>query len=329
MAAYQGEVMNNRRKLIIVVFATLPMTCTVAAEYPTKPIRLIVPSAAGGTPDIQARLIASELTKQMGQQVVVDNRGGASGIISYEVIAKAAPDGYTLGYAAFPFITNPLMFTKLPYDTAKDFQPLVRQIFGPNLLAVSPALPVKTVQALVDYARAQPGKLSYGSVGAGASQQLSIELLKKMTGTQIVQVTYKGMQQAITDVIAGQVHIVCENLPSILPHIRAERLRALGVTTLKRSSILPDIPTISESGVAGYEVAISSGYILPARTSRDIVLRLNTEINKALTSPSVAEKFAATSVVITGGTPEQFAEHLRRETAKWAGVIKTAGIKPQ
>ena len=321
--------MNNRRKLIVVVFATLPMTCTVAAEYPTKPIRLIVPSAAGGTPDIQARLIASELTKQMGQQVVVDNRGGASGIIGYEVIAKAAPDGYTLGYAAFPFITNPLMFTKLPYDTAKDFQPVVQQIFGSNLLAVSPALPVKTVQALVDYARAQPGKLSYGSVGAGASQQLSIELLKKMTGTQIVQVTYKGMQQAITDVIAGQVHIVCENLPSILPHIRAERLRALGVTTLKRSSILPDIPTISESGVAGYEVAISSGYILPARTSRDIVLRLNTEINKALTSPSVAEKLAATGVVITGGTPEQFAEHLRRETAKWAEVIKTAGIKPQ
>ncbi len=313
--------------LSIAVLATV--TAASAAEYPSKPIRLIVPSAAGGTPDIQARLIASELSKQMGQQVVIDNRGGASGIIGYEMIARAAPDGYTLGYAAFPFITNPIMYVKLPYDTAKDFQPVVRQVSGTNVLTVTPALPVQSVRELVEYARAQPGKLSYGGIGGGGSQQLSIELFKSMTGTQIVQVSYKGMQQAITDTIAGQVHIVCDNAPSILPHIQAGRLRAIGVTGLKRIQAAPDIPTVAEAGVPGYEMAPSSGYVLPARTPRDIVLRMNAEINKALMSPAVSEKLVPAGFVIGGGTPEQFAEHLRRETAKWAGVIKTAGIKPQ
>ena len=298
-------------------------------NYPSKPIRLIVPATAGGTPDIQARLIASELSKQMGQQVVVDNRGGASGILGYEVIAKAAPDGYTFGYAAFPFITIPSVFAKLPYDTARDFQPVVLQVSGANLLTVTPALAVRSAQELVEYARAQPDKLSYGGTGGGASNQLALELFKIMTGTQIVQVSYKGIQQAITDTIAGQVHIFCDSMPSILPHVRAGRLRALGVTSLKRWPNVPDIPTIAESGVPGYEMVTSSGYLLPARTPRDIVLRLNAEINKALTSPAVSEKFAANGSVIAGGTPEQFVEHLRRETAKWAGVIKTAGIKPQ
>jgi tripartite-type tricarboxylate transporter receptor subunit TctC len=234
-----------------------------------------------------------------------------------------------LGYAAFPFITNPIMYSKLPYDTAKDFVPIVRQVTGSNLLAISPALPVKSVQALVDYARAQPGKLSYGSTGAGTSQQLSIELLKLMTGTQIMQVTYKGMQQAITDVIAGQVQLICENTPSILPHIRSGRLRALGVTTLTRSPVAPDVLTIAESGLAGFEMGPSSGYVFPARVNRDLVLRMNAEINKVLKSFTVSDAFTAAGAFVTGGTPEQFAEHLRRETTKWAGVIKEAGIKPQ
>jgi tripartite-type tricarboxylate transporter receptor subunit TctC len=314
--------------LSVVIWAALTMTTATAADYPAKPIRLIVPSAAGGTPDINARLLATELTKQMGRQVVVDNRGGASGIIGYEMIAKAEPDGYTLGFAGFPFITNPLMYTKLPYDTAQDFQPVVRLLSITNVMTLTPALPVRSVPELIEYARAQPGKLSYGSAGAGTSQQLSLELFKIMTGTQIVQVSYKGIQQATTDAIAGQVHIVCDNTPSILPHVRAGRLRAIGVTTLKRSPVAPDIPTIAEAGVPGYEMAPSSGYVLPARTPRNIVLRLNAEINKALMSPAVSERFLASGGVIAGGTPEQFAEHLRRETEKWAKVIKTAGLQP-
>jgi tripartite-type tricarboxylate transporter receptor subunit TctC len=313
----------------VVIWAALTMTTANAAEYPAKPIRLIVPSAAGGTPDINARLLATELTKQMGRQVVVDNRGGASGILGFEMIARAEPDGYTLGFAGFPFITNPLMYTKLPYDTARDFQPVVRLFSITNMMTLTPALPVRSVQELVEYARAQPGKLSYGSAGAGTSQQLSLELFKIMTGAQIVQVSYKGIQQATTDAIAGQVHIVCDNTPSILPHVRAGRLRAVGVTTLKRSTVAPDIPTIAEAGVPGYEMAPSSGYVLPARTPRDIVLRLNAEVNKALASPAVSERLAAAGTVIAGGTPAQFAEHLRRETEKWAKVIKTAGIQPQ
>ena len=321
--------MNTQCKSLAFVWAALAVTIVTAAEYPTKPIRLIVPSAAGGTPDINARLLAAELSQQMGRQVVVDNRGGASGIVGFEMIARAEPDGYTLGFAGFPFITNPLMYATLPYDSARDFQPVVRMFSITNVLTLTPALPVRSVQELIEYARAQPGMLSYGSAGAGTSQQLSLELFKIMTGARIVQVSYKGIQQATTDTIAGQVHIVCDNTASILPHIRAGRLRAIGVTTLKRTPVAPDIPTIAEAGVPGYEMAPSSGYVLPARAPRDIVLRLNAEINKALMSPALSEKFIAAGNVIEGGTPEQFADHLRRETAKWAGVIKAAGIKPQ
>jgi tripartite-type tricarboxylate transporter receptor subunit TctC len=324
-----GTTIKASLTFFVVAGSMVTAAPSAAQSYPTKPIRLIVPSAPGGSPDFHARLIASELSRQMGQTVVVDNRAGASGIIGLEVIARATPDGYTLGYSPFNFITNSIVFAKLPYDAARDFQPVVLQNTGANLLAVTPALPVRSVQELVEYARAQPGKLSYGTLGGGASALLAVELFKTMTNTQIVQVTYKAVQQAITDTIAGQVQLVCDNMPSISPHVRAGRLRALGITTLKRSLAMPDIPTIAEAGLPGFEVAPSSGYLLPARTSHDIVLRVNAEINKALTLPTVSEKFAANGSVIAGGSPEQFAEFLRRETTKWAGVIKAAGIKPQ
>ena len=207
-------------KSLFVVPAILLLVSTAFGQtYPTKPIRLVVPSAPGGTPDIQARIIANELGKQMGQQVVVDNRGGASGIIGYDIIAKSAPDGYTLGYSAFTFITNALTYSRLPYDSAKDFQPVIRGVSGTNILTVTPSLPVRSVRELIELARAQPSKLSYGGPGGGASQQLSVELLKSMTGTQITQVYYKAIQQAIIDTIGGQIPIVCENAASMLPHV--------------------------------------------------------------------------------------------------------------
>ena len=299
----------------------------LAAEYPAKSIRLIVPSASGGSPDVMARLIANELGKQTGQQVVVENRPGASGIIGFEAIAKAAPDGYTFGFQSFPFVTNPSLFAKLPYDTAKDFQPLIHQNISTFLLTVSPALPVQSVQELIAHVRAQPGKLSAGFADVGGPQFLGIELFKLMTGTKIEQISYKAIQQAITDTIAGQIQIVCDNAPSVLPHVRAGRLRALGVMTPTRSALLPDIPTIAEGGVAGFEVVPFGGYVMPANVPRDIVLRLNAEINKAFTSPTIMEKFPAAGLTIVGGTPEQYADHLRRESAKWADVIKRAGIK--
>jgi tripartite-type tricarboxylate transporter receptor subunit TctC len=311
-----------------VVFTALTIT-SAAADYPSKPIRFIVPGAAGTALDISARLIALELGKNMAQPVIVENRAGASGIIGYEALAKATPDGYTFGSASFTFITNSIVFSKLPYDPAKDFQPVARLGSGANLMAVTLALPVRSVQDLIEYARAHPSKLSYGTTGAGASFTLSVELLKFMTGTQIVQVQYKAISQAISDVIVGQIHMVCDDPPSILPHIRDGRLRAIGVTTSRRLPAMPDIPTVAESGLPGYEMQPSSGYILPAGAPRSIVMRLNTEINKALVSPVVVEKFAATSYMVVGGTPQQFAEHLRSETVKWTRVIKAAGIKPQ
>jgi tripartite-type tricarboxylate transporter receptor subunit TctC len=315
------------KRLFVVPAILLIVSTAFGQAYPTKSIRLVVPSAAGGTPDIQARIIANELGKQMGQQVVVDNRAGASGIVGYEVIAKSAPDGYTLGYSAFTFITNSLTYSKLSYDAAKDFQPIIRQVSGTNIVSVTPALPVRSARELVELARAEPRKLSYGANGGGSSQQLSLELLKNMSGTQITQVYYKAIQQAIADTIGGQIQVVCDNSPSILPHVLSGRLRAIGVTGLNRIPAAPDIPTIAEQGFPGYEMAPSSGYMFPARTPREIVLRMNAELNKALQSPRFAETVVPSGSTVTGGTPEQFAEHIRRETVKWGAVIKTAGIK--
>jgi tripartite-type tricarboxylate transporter receptor subunit TctC len=321
--------MNNRRKLFLSFWSVLALTSAAAAEYPTKPIRLIVPSAAGGAPDITARLMANELSRQMGQQVVVDNRPGASGLIGFEMIARALPDGYTVGYATFPIATNPSMYEKLPYDAIRDFQPVVQQLFGANLLTVTPALPIRSVKDLIEYARTNPDKLSFGTSGNGTTHHLSMELLKVLTQTRLTQVSYKAIQQAIADTIGGQVHVVCDNMPSILPHAKAGRVRAIGVTSLNRSPATPDTPTINESGVPGYEFTIWSGYIVPVRASREIVQRLNLEINKALKSPAIQEKFTLAGYVTVGGTPEVFADHIRKEIEKWAKVIKASGIKPQ
>jgi tripartite-type tricarboxylate transporter receptor subunit TctC len=296
--------------------------------YPNRPIRLILASAPGGSPDIHARLMANELTKQMGQQVVVENRPGASSLIGLEHMAKAVPDGYSIGYAAFPVATNPSMFSKLPYDFARDFQPVVHQLSAVNILTVTPSLAVKTVQELIDHARSQPGKLSFGSSGNGTSMHLSMELFKQMTGTQLLHVPYKAIQQANTDAIGGQLQVLCDNMGSILPHVKAGRLRGLGVTSSKRSAAIPELPTVAEAGIPGFEIMPWSGYVVPARVSRDIVVRLNAEINRALASPTIVEKFAAMGSTPIGGTPEQFAEHVRKETAKWGKVIKTAGIRP-
>lgn len=307
----------------------LAPSVTCSQPYPSKPITLIVPSASGGQPDILTRLVANELGKQMGKQVVVDNRPGASGIIGFQALARAAPDGYTFGWAVFAIMTNPSLFAKLPYDAARDFQPVIQSHLSTNVLMVTPSLPVKSVQDLIDYARAHPDKLSYGSAGAGTSPHLTMELFKIMTGTRIVQIPYKGPMQIVNDAISGEIQIAVTNLGPSLQYVRSGKLRALGVTTLKRSPVVPELPTLAEAGIPGYEMAGSAGYIVPSRVPRDIVMRLNAEINKALQSQTVTEKYAAMGLMIVGGTPEHFAEHIRSETAKWGKVIKTAGIKPQ
>ena len=297
--------------------------------YPSRPMRLIVPSAPGGSPDINARELANELSKQMGQQVVVENRPGASGILGYEALARATPDGYTFAYISNFIATNPTLYSKLSYDFARDFQPIIFYFRGLNILTVSPTLAVRSVKELIDHARANPGKLTFGSSGIGATPHLSMELFKSMTDTAIVHVRYKGTQQAVTDLIGGQIDILCDNMASLLPLVRSGRMRALAVTSLKRSAAIPELPTLDESGLPGYELTGWSGMAVPAKVPREIVLRLNAEINKALLSSAVSKGIASRGGIGMGGTPEEFGEHVQKETERLGKLIKTVGIKPQ
>jgi tripartite-type tricarboxylate transporter receptor subunit TctC len=304
------------------------LSCGAATDqYPNRPIRFLVPSAPGGTPDVISRVIGAELSRQMGQQVVVDNRAGANGAIGLHMLARSAPDGYTIGYGPVSAVAINPSVTKLQYDPEKDLQPVVQLVFGMHILTVSPSLPVKSVQELIDYARANPGKLSYGSSGSGSSQHVGMEMFKLMTGTQMVHVPYKAIQAAITEVIAGRVHITFDNLASMTPHVRAGRVRALGVTSLKRSPAIPELPTISEAGVPGFEVITWSGVIVPSGMPNALVARLNTEINQALVSQSAKEKLGGLGYDLVGGTQEQFATLVRKELAKWADVVKRTGAK--
>jgi tripartite-type tricarboxylate transporter receptor subunit TctC len=286
-----------------------------------------VPSAPGGTPDIISRVVGAELSKQTGQQVVVDNRAGANGGIGMHMLARATPDGYTIGYGPLSAVAINPSFVKLPYDPQKDLQMVAQLVFGMHILTVSPSLPIKSVQELIEFAKNNPGKLSYGSAGSGSSQHVGIEMFKLMTGTQMVHVPFKAIQTATTEVIAGRVQLTFDNLASMLPHVRAGRVRALGVTSLKRSPAIPELPTISEAGVSGFEVTTWSGVVVPAGVPKPIIARLNAEINKALASQSAKERLAGSGYDLVGGTPEQFTELVSKEIAKWADVVKRTGAK--
>jgi tripartite-type tricarboxylate transporter receptor subunit TctC len=321
--------MTRLLPLAVLGVGLLAPLCAPAQTYPSKPLRLIVPSAPGGSPDINARELANEVSRQMGQQVVVENRPGASGIIGYEMLKSANPDGYTFAYISNFIATNPTLYKKLPYDFFRDFRPIVHYFAGVNVLTVSPSLPVNSVKELVARARANPGKMTFGSSGVGATPHLSMELFKSMTGTSIQHVPYKGTQMAVPDLISGQIDILCDNLASMLPHVRSKRVHALAVTSIKRSAAIPELPTIDEAGVPGFQHGGWSGFALPAGASQDIAMRLNTEINKALKSPTVIKGMAARGGTPVGGTPEQFAEHVRKETERLGKLIKAVGIAPQ
>jgi len=332
----QGDLGHVHTRRMVTVFAALlavwalPGSAPAYAQqaYPSKPLRLVVSSAPGGSPDISARSLASQLALQMGQQFVVENRPGASGI-GNDVLLRATPDGYTFGYISFLVATNPAMYLKLPYDFARDFKPVIMSGSTSNVLVINPTLPVRSVKEFIDHARSNSGKLSYGSSGLGASPHLAMEMFVAMTGTSLVHVAYKGTQQAITDLIGGQIHILCDTIAPLLPIIKSGRLRGLGVTSLKRSLVLPDLPTLDEAGLPGFEIAPWGGYAVPTGVPRNIVLRLNAEINKALVSPELSKSMAERGGILIGGTPEFAADFIRRETEKWGKVIKAAGIKPQ
>src|SRR5688572_28653297 len=299
-----------------------------AAEYPERPIRLIISSAVGGSPDIVTRILAAELVKQMGQQIVIDNRPGGAQTIGTEMVVRATPDGYTVGYAnVVTLAINKALLPKQPYDPDKDLVLIGQFLSTDNMLGVTNALPVKSVKELVDYAKKNPGKLLNASGGNGTTGHLGGELFKIMTGTQIVHVPYKGSPQAISDLIGGQMQLMFDNLTSISPHVESGKVRGLGVSNHVRSPIFPEIPTIAEAGVPGYETTAWGGLVVPVGTPPSIVQKLNAEVNRALQSPSLKERYAAIDAEPVGGTPAEFAAFVKSETVKWADVVKKSGAK--
>ena len=301
---------------------------TALADYPDRPIRLIISSAAGGSPDVVTRILAAELTKQMGQQIVIDNRPGAAQTIGTEMVVRANPDGYTVGYAnVVTLAINKSLLPKQPYDPERDLVLVGQFLSTYNMLCVTNGLPVRSVRELIDYAKANPGKLLNASGGNGTTGHLGGELFKIMTGTQITHVPYKGSPQGIQDLMAGQVQVMLDNLTSISPHVKSGRVRGIGVSSLKRSPVFPDVPTISEAGVPGYETNAWGGLVVPVGTPRAIVTKLNAEMNRALQSPTLRERYAAIDAEPVGGTPEQWAEYVKKESVKWADVVKKSGAK--
>jgi len=300
-----------------------------AQDYPSRPVRIVVPFAAGGPNDIIARLVGQKLAEALGQQVVVDNRPGAGGNIGTDAVAKAAPDGYTL-LSAGPgsLIMNPLM-AKVPYDTARDFAPVSLMASAPNVLVVHPSVPAATVRELIALARAQPGRLNYASGGTGSSAHLAPALFAAMAGIDLTHVPYKGTGPGLNDLLGGQVQLAIFGIPPLLPHIKSGRLRALAVTGKRRSSELPDVPTVDEAGVPGYEVSPWYGLLAPAGTPPPIVARLASEVTKIVRAADMREKLAAQGAEPGGGTPEEYAAVIRSETVLWTRVIREAGIKSE
>ena len=296
-------------------------------SYPTRPVRLIVPQSPGASTDLTARLIATKLSGALGQQVVVDNRPGAGSIIGTELVAKAAPDGYTLLVVASSITLNPSLHKNLPFDPVRDLAPITQLSAFPNLLTVHPSVPVKTVKDLIALAKAKPGALNYGSSGAATGTHLSAELFKYMTGVDMVHVPYKGGGPAVQALVAGQVQLNFATIVSVLPQVRAGKLRGIAVTTTKRSPAAPEIPTIAESGVPGYDHGPWNGFLAPAKTPRAIIARLNEETAKVLQLPETKSVFMNEGAEPVGNKPEEFGAIIKEETAKWAKVIKAAGIK--
>ena len=314
-----------RRLLIAVALACLP-ALAAAQAWPSRPLRYIVPFPPGAFNDTLARIMSAELPKALGQPVLVENRPGGNTIIGTEAAAKSAPDGYTLFGAALPFAVIQSLY-KTSFDVTRDFVPITLAGTTPNLLVANPGVPINTVRELIAAARATPGGLNYASTGNGTSNHLSFELFKSMTGTQITHVPYKGSAPAVTDLIAGQVQLMFDNTPNVLPHVKAGKLKAIAVSSKKRSSLAPEIPTVDESGVPGYDVTVWFGILAPAGVPKEIVQRLNTEMVKIMRSPEVADRFAKAGVDVVASSSEYFTDFLRSEVARWGKVVLDANIR--
>jgi tripartite-type tricarboxylate transporter receptor subunit TctC len=300
-----------------------------ADNYPNRTIRYIVPYPPGAFNDTMARIFAQKLGEAWGVPVIVENRPGGGTLIGNDSVAKAPPDGYTLLGVAFPFGANPSIYKSLPYDTVKDFTPLLFGGRTQNLLVIRPSMPIKTVQELIDYAKKNPGKVSYGSTGVGSSNHLSMELFKSMTGIDILHVPYKGSAPMVNDLLGDHIDTAFDNTPNVLPQVNAGKLRALGASSKTRSSLAPDVPTVSEAGAPGYDVTVWFGVVGPAGMPPEIVRKLNSEMNAILKMEDVRRRFLDQGVEPAGGSPAQFADHIKAEIAKWAKVVKDANIQPE
>jgi tripartite-type tricarboxylate transporter receptor subunit TctC len=308
----------------------LALGCTLAHAqgYPSKPVRMLVPFAAGGTTDVLARLVGQKLSERLGQQFVIENRPGANGNLGTEIVAKSAPDGYTIALIFDGTIAiNPAVYRKLPFDPQKDLVPIGNVAQVPLIVVVHPAVPGKNLAEFIAYARANPGRLNYSSAGPGSTGHLTGELLKARAGIDIVHISYKGGGQAVQDLLGGQIQMLLTGLPTVEGHLKGGKLRALAFTSERRVPGAPDVPTLSESGYPGLVVASWYGLFAPAATPQEIVRRLNAELNRILQAADVRERLTALGVEPTGGTPEQFAETIRVDTLRWAKVVNDAGIR--
>jgi tripartite-type tricarboxylate transporter receptor subunit TctC len=312
-----------------VVGAQAQTSAPSAGDYPNRTIRYIVPYTPGGFNDTLGRIVSQKLQEAWGVPVVVENRPGGGTLIGTEAVAKATPDGYTLLGVAFPFGANPSIYKNLPYDTVADFTPIVFAGQTPNLLVVKPSLPVHSIKDLLDYAKANPGKVTYGSTGIGSSNHLSMELFKSLTGADIVHVPYKGSAPMVNDMLGGHIDVAFDNTPNVLPQVNAGKLRALGVSSKARSPMVKDLPTVAEAGVANYEVNVWFGVVGPAGMPVEVVRKLNKEIIAILKMEDVKQRFADQGVEPVGGTPAEFASHIRAEIAKWAKVVHDANFKQE
>lgn len=300
-------------------------TGALADTWPSKPITIVVPFPAGGTTDLITRPVAQKLSEALKQPVIVDNRGGAGGTLGAGNVARAAPDGYTLLVGAVHHTIATTLYKKLPYDFEKDLVPITVMAWVPNFLIVHPSVPAKNVQELIALAKAKPGAISYGSAGSGTSHHMAAELFKSMAKVDLQHIPYKGGGPMMNDLIGGQVNLAFETAASATPQIKAAKVKPLAITTAKRSPALPEVPTVAESGLPGYEVLTWYGLLAPAKTPKEIISRLHTEVSKILQTPDIKERLAGISSEPGGNTPEEFAKVIRQETVKWAKVVKDSG----
>jgi len=322
--------LRYRKAVLLLVALIVPAWSSLgAAEYPTRPVRFVVASSPGGALDVLARLVGPKLTEKWGQPVVVDNRAGAGGVIGTEMVATAQPDGYNVLVIAQGFTANPFLYRKLPYRTPEDFAPITILAYGPNVLVVHPSVKAGSVRDLIALAKQQPGKLNYATSGVGAASHLAIEMFKRMAGVEMVHIPYKGAGAATAAVVAGQVDLLFTSTGAAMPHIKAGRLKALGVTTARRTPALPEVPTIAETGLAGFQVDGWYALLAPAKTPKPVIDRIYRDTAAVLKQPDIIARIEAVGLEPGGITPQEFSRYIAAELRKWGTLIREAGIKAE